>query len=335
MGAGLLAVTPGDPDGIGPEVTWKAIRKLSGKVPILCIGARAPFEKLRAKIEEVTTEDLEDRAALVKRMRKARGPRVFLFPAPTPPASAVASVPGFQSGWSIVEATRLALSGFASALVTGPISKERLQAGGFRFPGHTEFLAQLAAGQDRPPIPVTMMLANDLLRVSLVTIHLALKDVPAALDATALRTTISQTAEFLRQRLGIRRPRIAVAALNPHAGEAGLFGDEEARIIAPELERLSSDRSFVLSGPHPADTLFAKHFLAKKSEKHDAIVCMYHDQGLIPVKLLDFKRTVNITLGLPFVRTSVDHGVGFDIAGKGRADPSSMISAIEMAIRLV
>jgi 4-hydroxy-L-threonine phosphate dehydrogenase PdxA len=150
-----------------------------------------------------------------------------------------------------------------------------------------------------------------------------------------VRRAILQTGIFLRERVGIRKPKIAVAALNPHAGENGLFGDEDRKIILPEIEKIRVEKhSLELSGPHPADTLFAKHLSLPKKLRYDAVVCMYHDQGLVPVKLLDFKRTVNITLGLPFVRTSVDHGVGFDIAGKGKADASSMRSAIELALKI-
>jgi 4-hydroxythreonine-4-phosphate dehydrogenase len=226
-------------------------------------------------------------------------------------------------------------AGIADALVTGPISKERLQKGGFQYPGHTEFLAALASDEPARPVPVTMMLANDKLRVSLVTIHVALSQVSRKISAEEVRRAIFQTAEFLNERLGIKKPRIAVTALNPHAGESGLFGDEDQKIIAPELERIQSENlQLEVSGPHPADTLFAKHIALPKKLRYDAVVCMYHDQGLVPVKLLDFKRTVNITLGLPFLRTSVDHGVGFDIAGKGIADPSSMQSAIELAARI-
>jgi 4-hydroxythreonine-4-phosphate dehydrogenase len=328
--APVIAITPGDPEGIGPEVTWKALRQARGS--FFCVGARAPFARLKAPVSELSPEDVTDRARLVKKLRSSRAPRVWLLPAPT---EARHFLPGYQSGWSIEHATRLVQAGVADALVTGPISKERLQKGGYEYPGHTEFLAALASAEPAKPLPVTMMLANEKLRVSLVTIHLALSEVSKKISAEELRRAIFQTSEFLTDRVGIKKPRIAVAALNPHAGESGLFGSEDQKIIAPEIERIQSEElPLELSGPHPADTLFAKHLALPKSKRYDAVVCMYHDQGLVPVKLLDFKRTVNITLGLPFLRTSVDHGVGFDIAGKGIADPSSMRSAIALATRI-
>jgi 4-hydroxythreonine-4-phosphate dehydrogenase len=162
-------------------------------------------------------------------------------------------------------------------------------------------------------------------------------ELPRALTREKVRRAVLHTAHHLRHDCGIRKPRIAVAALNPHAGEGGMFGDEETRVITPELEaiRAAHGKDFELLGPLPADTLFANHVMAKPKNRYDAVVCMYHDQGLIPVKLLDFPNTVNVTLGLPIVRTSVDHGTGFDIAGKGIADPSSFQAAIRLAADLV
>lgn len=326
----LLAVTPGDPDGIGPEIVWKTLLKRAhGEVrweraDLLCIGARAPFDRLGAPVLETSLSELRDRRFSVRRRGKTREPYVWLLPAPESLPKGHFSLPGYQSGWSIETATRLLRSGQASALVTGPISKERLQQGGYPYAGHTEFLAKLCKVRT-----VTMMLANELLRVSLVTTHLALKNVPRAITRTAVERAVLHTADHLRRWWGIRRPKIAVAALNPHAGEGGLFGDEEVKVIRPAIKHLA--KRVQLFGPLPADTLFARHAMASKSDRFDAVVCMYHDQGLIPVKLLDFPKTVNITLGLPIVRTSVDHGVGFDIAGKGVADPSSFQSAVQMA----
>jgi 4-hydroxythreonine-4-phosphate dehydrogenase len=179
-----------------------------------------------------------------------------------------------------------------------------------------------------------MMLANDQLRVSLVTIHLALKDVARAITEKEIRRAVMQTDQALRDGWGIRKPRIAVTGLNPHCGEQGLFGKEEIRVIAPAIRRLQA-QGLAVSGPHPADTFFAQQIALPSAERCDAVVCMYHDQGLIPVKLLDFSRTVNVTLGLPIIRTSVDHGVGFDIAGKNQADPSSLEAAIQLATEMV
>lgn len=327
-----LIVTPGDPHGIGPEVVWKAIQKGIDRrlrSEIVCVGAREPFERMGARIEEVSLDSLLSPA------RKSRAATVRLLPAPIASprkkGRKALHLEGFQSGWSIETAVRLIQQGRGRALVTGPISKERLQAGGYPYPGHTEFLAELCQSG-----PVTMMLANSQLRVSLVTTHLALRKVPAALSKEKIRRAVLQTAEQLQKAWGIPKPRIDVCALNPHAGESGLFGSEELRIIEPairELRRASRGR-FEISGPLPADTLFALHIASPQKGRADAVICMYHDQGLIPVKLLDFQRTVNVTLGLPIVRTSVDHGVAFDIAGKNIADPSSFEAAVELAIEM-
>jgi len=316
----ILAVTPGDPAGIGPEIVWKTIQSgelQSLNVELLCIGARAPFEALGAPITEHPA--------------KPRPGTVWLLPAPSAAPKKAFFLPGYQAGWSIRESVKCVMSGECAALVTGPISKVRLKRGGFDFPGHTEFLAKLTKTRH-----VTMMLANEDLRVTLVTTHIGIQQVPKALTRAKIRLTIEQTANHLQRWWGVRKPRIAVAALNPHAGENGLFGKEELRVIEPELRALQKrlGKTTELVGPLPADTLFAKHMMVPRDQRYDAVVCMYHDQGLIPVKLLDFKNTVNITLGLPIIRTSVDHGVGFDIAGTGKADPSSFQSAVRLAARL-
>jgi len=319
----ILAVTPGDPAGIGPEIVWKAIRKHRRKwasTPLLCVGARAPFDRLKARVILADPENLIP-------PRDPR-PHVWLLEAPASVIEPERLLEGYQSGWSIQTAAALVQYGFCAALVTGPISKERLQRGGFKYSGHTDFLADLC-GVDE----VTMMLANDELRVSLVTVHVGLKNVSAKLTRTGVTRAIDQTAEALRDRFGVKKPRIAVCALNPHAGEDGLFGTEERDVIEPALHDIGAHwgNRLEVTGPHPADTYFAHHVATPKKSRPDAVVCMYHDQGLIPVKMLDFARTVNLTLGLPILRTSVDHGTAFDIAGKNRADPSSFVSAVEMA----
>jgi 4-hydroxythreonine-4-phosphate dehydrogenase len=324
----ILAVTPGDPDGIGPEIVWKAIRKNHYSrrgISLLCIGAKAPFEKLGAKIIEVKEGEGP------REIPKNRGPFVWLLPAPTTAPKKSLLLPGFQSGWSIEKAVEVVQAGEAAALVTGPISKERFQKGGFPFPGHTEFLEHLCHSPG-----VTMMLANSQLRVTLVTIHTSLANVPREVTSEKVETTILRTASCLKAWWKIRNPRIAVAALNPHAGEGGLFGSEDQKIVAPAIAkaRRKLGKAVGIFGPLPADTLFANHIAASSKDRFDAVVCMYHDQGLIPVKLLDFQSTVNITLGLPIIRTSVDHGVGFDIAGQGKADPSSFESAVELAVEI-
>jgi 4-hydroxythreonine-4-phosphate dehydrogenase len=243
------------------------------------------------------------------------------FPAPAVPgrpdpanAAAVVAV--------IARAVGLVQSGAASALCTLPIHKKALIDGaGFAFPGHTEFLAHLA-GVPR----VAMMLACDALRVVPATIHIPLAAVPGALTPDLLDGVLRITHAALVRDFGLAAPRIAVAGLNPHAGEGGAMGHEDAAVIAPVLARLTAE-GMRLTGPHPADTMF--HPAARA--RYDAAVCMYHDQALIPIKTIDFAGGVNVTLGLPFVRTSPDHGTAFDIAGRGVADPSSLVAALRMA----
>ena len=215
-------------------------------------------------------------------------------------------------------------AGRAGAVVTNPISKATLYAAGFRHPGHTEFLAALTGA----PLPV-MMLANDFLRVVPVTIHVSLRRALDTLTTEGIAATARITAASLRDQFGIARPRLAVAGLNPHAGEGGAMGDEEQAIIAPAIAALRAEGMNV-SGPHPPDTMFTPAARAT----YDAAVCMYHDQALIPLKTLDMSSGVNVTLGLPIVRTSPDHGTAFDIAGQGRADPSSLVAALRLAHRM-
>ena len=224
----------------------------------------------------------------------------------------------------------LALSGAVSGLVTAPIAKAPLYEAGFKFPGHTEFLAELTAGApfegERGPV---MMLAAQDLRVVLTTIHLSLSDALRALDADGIVHTGQVTAEALRRDFGIARPRLALAALNPHAGEGGALGREEIEFINPAAARLRELGISCLDAK-PADSLF--HADARTA--YDAVICLYHDQALIPIKTVDFWGGVNLTLGLPIVRTSPDHGVGFDIAGRGLARPESLIAAIRMAAEI-
>lgn len=333
MSRPLIVLTPGDPEGIGPEITWKAIqehyKKTQRSPQILCIGALSPFEKMG--VPYLVFDPLIPWEESLKRVSQEKTPFLWIYPAPNQ-APRNHFLPGYQAGWAIETATEFVLKKKAQALVTGPISKERLQKGGYPYPGHTEFLAQLCQVPE-----VTMMLANHLLRVTLVTTHCSLKNVSDQLSREKIRKTVIQTAESLKQFWKIRIPRIAVLALNPHAGESGLFGKEEIQIIRPEIESLKNTyrQEFILEGPFPADTFFAQHLDTTAENRFDAVVCMYHDQGLIPVKLLDFHKTVNVTLGLPIIRTSVDHGVGFDIAGKGVANPSSLNAAIDLAFDLV
>jgi len=209
----------------------------------------------------------------------------------------------------------------AAGIVTAPINKAAINAAGYHFPGHTELLAERCGVKK-----VVMMLAGERLKVCLVTTHLAYRDVPAALSQADIVETITITATALRDQFGLERLRLAVLALNPHASENGLFGDEEERIIAPAIAA-AQRAGFAVSGPHSADTLF--YFATQGA--YDAVICMYHDQGLIPLKLLHFDDAVNVTLGLPIIRTSVDHGTAYDLAGSGKANNASLVAALKMA----
>lgn len=313
----FIVITPGDPQGIGPEITIKAFQSdvvkslINEGVKFICIGSMGP---------------------LWPELKKVGDPSVKFISAPDVLQNQKLFLPGFQAGWSVQEAVKLILKASSKdnvfALVTGPIHKERLNRGGFSYPGHTEFLSDLCNCPD-----VTMMLANSKLRVSLVTTHVALKDVSAAITPIKIERAVVQTAQFLRTSYNVSKPKLAVLALNPHGGEDGLLGREEIEVIHPTLNRLRAKmHESEISGPFPADTLYMKHLAL---EPYDAVIAMYHDQGLIPVKMLDFPHTVNITLGLPFIRTSVDHGVAFDHVGKNSADPTSLITAIETAACLM
>jgi 4-hydroxythreonine-4-phosphate dehydrogenase len=226
---------------------------------------------------------------------------------------------GQLAGHAVERAARLALEGEVDAIVTGPAHKHALHLAGFPYPGHTEWLAHLAGDVD-----TAMMLAADRLRVVLVTTHVALRDVPALLTGDKVVRTGQITRRALQDLFGIAEPRLALCALNPHAGESGLFGDEDDRVLRPAAETLGA------SGPLPADTVFVR---ALRGE-FDAVLAPYHDVGMTAIKVAAFGRGVNVTLGLPFIRTSPDHGTAFDIAGTGSADPSSMRTAIELAIEL-
>ena len=249
---------------------------------------------------------------------------VALHAAPVPgqpdPANARAVI------LSIERAVALVRAGQAAAVVTNPIHKASLYAAGFAHPGHTEFIAELTGASGRP----VMMLACPALRVVPVTVHVALRKAIASLSTEAIIAAARTTARALKDDFGIAEPRLAVAGLNPHAGEQGAMGDEEATIIAPAITALRGD-GIAVSGPWPPDTMFTETARAR----YDAAICMYHDQALIPLKTLDMRNGVNVTLGLPIVRTSPDHGTGFDIAGKGVADPSSLIAALRLAAELV
>lgn len=317
----LLALTPGDPDGIGPEIAlkaWAALRDGETRFALTADPARlqAAAELLNLPRPEPVADF--DEAA---RVFQDAPPVIALPPSRTAPGAALASID------AAVEAV---LSGAAGGVVTCPISKSRLYDEGFAFPGHTEYLAHLTAGaaMDGARGPV-MMLAGGGLRTVLVSIHTPLRAAIEAVSIEAIVRTATVAHEALRRDFALTRPRLAVAGLNPHAGENGALGTEEIEIVAPAVERLRK-AGLDIAGPLPPDTMFH----AEARAGYDAAVCLYHDQGLIPVKTLDFHGGVNITLGLPIVRTSPDHGTAFDIAGQGIARPDSLIAALRLAAEL-
>lgn len=308
MSAPVL-LTCGDPSGIGPELAAKA---WAAGDRFVWIGDPRHLPQ-GTDWREVSEGEGPGDGALAVLTQAFAAPALPGRPDPANAAGVVAA---------IERAVRLLQDGKGKAVCTAPINKKALKDGtGFAFPGHTEFLAHLA-GVER----VVMMLACPGLRVVPATIHIPLSEVPAALTEALLEATIRITHAGLVRDFGLVAPRIAVAGLNPHAGESGAMGWEEERMIRPLLARLKSE-GLAVSGPWPADTMF--HAAARQG--YDVAVCAYHDQALIPIKTIDFAGGVNVTLGLPFVRTSPDHGTAYDIAGKGIADPSSLIAALRMA----
>lgn len=312
-----IAISLGDPAGIGPEVVVRALAvrpeldvRVFGDPLVLARAAEL------AKVPRVSPEALR----VVTTLR---------------PEDVTPGRPNDASGRAQLDyleaATNAVLAGEARALVTAPISKEWIARAGFTFPGHTEYLAARAGVGDE----FAMMLAGPRLRVVVATTHIALREVPTALTSTGIASSIALTAEALARQFRIARPRVAVAGLNPHAGEAGRFGDEERRLVEPALglARARLAKAGVaadVSGPHVPDVVFRQ----AAGGSFDAVIALYHDQGLIPVKLLHFDEAVNVTLGLPFPRTSPDHGTAFDIAGEGKANPESFLAALDLAARL-
>jgi len=327
-----LAVTMGDPAGIGPEITLKAyVRRADRALPRFAVygcpktlAARARLLGLDVAISEVASPR-EAEAVFADRL-----PVVSLPVAREARPGHPAAENGMATISAIEQATRAVVVGDAAALVTNPISKSVLYAAGFVHPGHTEFLASLAEalvpGRRHHPV---MMLASDVLRVVPVTIHIPISAVPKSLTRPLLYETIRTTWRSLKTDFGIAAPRVSVAGLNPHAGEGGSIGREDADLIAPAVQELRRE-GLTVSGPFSADTLF--HEAARKT--YDAAVCMYHDQALIPIKTLSFDTGVNVTLGLPFVRTSPDHGTAFNIAAQGTASPESLLCALRMAAEM-
>ena len=312
-----IGISLGDPAGIGPEVVARALAA-------------------RPAIDALVYGDLGvlARAAAQAGVAAPQRHRVLSVTAFTP-EEVIAGRPGLASARAqldyLTAATDAALAGDIAALVTAPISKEWIARAGFTHPGHTEYLAERAGGGE-----FAMMLAGPRLRVVLATTHLALREVATVLRPDDISTAVFLAARALSRQFGIDRPRIAVAAFNPHAGEAGRFGDEEARLVTPAIDaaraRLAdAGIAAEVTGPCVPDAVFRQAALGQ----FDAVVALYHDQGLIPVKLLHFDDAVNITLGLPFIRTSPDHGTAYDIAGTGRARPDSFLAALDLADRLL
>jgi len=320
----LIGITMGDPTGIGPEVVIKALSSPSvfNRCRPVVFGDAAILEREKQLLKSSISINIIDE---INQAVLSCG-TLDLFSLSTLDPDTVShghpdKKTGKAMGSYIIRAVSMTLQGKLDAMVTGPINKKSLQEGGYPYPGHTEMLAQLTNTSD-----VVMMLAGENLRVVLVTIHCSFKQVPRLITTDSIVKTILITAAGLQSYFAIPAPRIAVAALNPHAGEDGLFGAEEQKIIMPAIQQAQNE-GVNATGPYPADTLF--YYAARG--KFDAVVCMYHDQGLIPLKLLHFADGVNITLGLPIIRTSVDHGTAYDIAGKGVADPSSLVNAITTA----
>lgn len=315
MTAAPVALSCGEPAGIGPEIAQQAWNSLRGDLPFLWLGdpRHLPLDMpWEAASTPGAAPNVAHRAMPVWPLPFAGSNRK----GEADPQNAAGVIRAIEEG------VRLVRSGEASALCTAPIHKAALQDGaGFAFPGHTEFLAHLSGVAD-----VVMMLACDGLRVVPATIHIPLKDVPNAFTEDVLRSQVAITAKALREDFGIPHPRIAVAGLNPHAGEDGKMGTEEVSWLRAAVARLARE-GFDIIGPLPADTMFH----ARARAGYDVAICAYHDQALIPIKTLDFDGGVNVTLGLPFRRTSPDHGTAFDIAGKGLARPDSLIAALKVA----
>ena len=321
-----LLLTMGDPTGIGPEIIVKALLdqvfegldhavQIVGDVGVLCHAGKifdceGRSERLKSGLYSL---NFGDKKLLVHSRSELDM------------ASTHYGQPDISCGKAMADYVEYAiarcLDHAAAGIVTCPINKAAINAAGYHFPGHTELLAE-RCGVEK----VVMMLAGERLKVCLVTTHLAYRDVPARLSTAEILQTLRITATAFQQQFGIVRPRLAVLALNPHASEDGLFGDEEQRIITPAIKAAQAE-GIAADGPHSADTLF--HFAVKGA--YDAVICMYHDQGLIPLKLLHFDDGVNVTLGLPIIRTSVDHGTAYDLAGTGTANTASLVAALKMA----
>jgi 4-hydroxythreonine-4-phosphate dehydrogenase len=329
-----LALTLGEPAGIGPDIAIAAwLKRTELRLPPFYLLGDPGFIGERAKALGITALGGKVEIADVRAEQACDAFAGALPVVATGDASTAR--PGHPDGnsaaaaiGSIRRAVDDVVAGRAGAVVTNPIAKSVLYRAGFQHPGHTEFLAELAGNGGKPPQPV-MMLWSPALAVVPVTIHLALRNAIESLNSALIVSTARIVVADLQARFGLVRPRLAVCGLNPHAGEEGTLGNEENTLIAPAVEILRRE-GIEVRGPLPADTLF--HEAARQT--YDCALCMYHDQALIPIKTLAFDDAVNVTLGLPFIRTSPDHGTAFDIAGSGRANPSSLIAALRLAARM-
>jgi 4-hydroxythreonine-4-phosphate dehydrogenase len=324
-----LALTLGEPAGIGPDITIAAwLRRRELNLPAFYLLGDEALLAQRAKtlgtdIRIASGSASEAEAAFADALPVvATGERATALPGKPDGSSAPAALASIRQAVADVH------TGHAGAVVTNPIAKSVLYRAGFRHPGHTEFLAELAEQDGRVPQPV-MMLWSPRLAVVPVTIHVSLREALSQLTSELIVSTVRIVATELKSRFGIARPRIAISGLNPHAGEDGSLGHEEQTVIAPALKTLRN-YGIDAKGPLPADTMF--HEAARNT--YDCAVCMYHDQALIPIKTVAFDDAVNVTLGLPFIRTSPDHGTAFDIAGTGKANPASLIAALRLASRM-
>jgi 4-hydroxythreonine-4-phosphate dehydrogenase len=321
-----LALTMGDPAGIGGELTLRTWLRLRKTGPVfVALDDPVRLERLARDMGlAVPVRPVTDAGAAAEVFRSALP--VLRIPLAVPP---VPGKPDHANARAVIgsieQATKLALTGAVSGVVTNPINKAALYQAGFAYPGHTEFLAALTGATGHQ----IMMLASPMLRVVPVTVHASLRDSIAMLTTEMIVAASRTAAMSLRRDFGIAAPRLAIAGLNPHAGEQGALGTEETTIVQPAIDTLRAE-GIDVSGPWPPDTMFT----AAARGRYDVAICMYHDQALIPLKTLDMDHGVNVTLGLPIVRTSPDHGTAFDIAGKGVADPTSLIAAIELAAML-
>ncbi len=315
----LLAITMGDPSGVGPEIIALALEEdnfsrnslVIGDIDRLKVGARKAGSSTRYRVAESACRAGSDRQVPVLQVGLVDQ---------SVPFGQLSAHSGECAYQCIIKAIDLAMEGAVDAVVTAPINKESLQLAGHIYPGHTEILAERTETEE-----TVMMLAAGSMRVLHVTTHIPLSQVSRAISTERIVRVLELGDDALKK-MGIKKPLFAVAGLNPHAGEGGIFGDEEELIIAPAVE-LAIDRGIMVEGPVPPDVVFLKMHRGK----YDAIIAMYHDQGHIPLKLLAFESGVNVSLGLPIIRTSVDHGTAFDIAGKGLADPGSLVEALRLA----